>query len=291
APLAQRSRPQPGVFLLMPASGRDASRRSSDTPAVMPGKGSLPPAFSAKSSAGRPRVLFVSPVSPFPDTFGAAQRTRAIHEALAEDFEVDLVVGSIATLKPEERQTLHERYRLVGTLDGFLGPAWRRTALALEMISRNVLGLIFPALRRSYQPFPPAVAGMNRLISAGRYQLIVGRYLRPSVWCGRHHQPCARRADAVGASWARVLHSAAERRVLPRACGGLLDPSVAVLVARPEVGGRLRREVAGRQAVVGVDLQGNRELVNTALAEARARDASATKCGLGVVVQATPHRG
>src|SRR5690606_15459061 len=43
------------------------------------------------------------------------------------------------------------------------------------------------ALRRSYQPFPPAVAGMNRLISAGRYQLIVGRYLRPSVWCGLHH--------------------------------------------------------------------------------------------------------
>jgi glycosyltransferase involved in cell wall biosynthesis len=112
-------------------------------------------------SPTRPRLLFVTPVSPFNAGSGSAQRSQLLLRALQANHEVDVLELREAPALCIERQA---------------GEADNPTA-------RHVLALVPPwrnPLRR-FQPQPALQAGLETALgrSLASYALVVGRYLWP----------------------------------------------------------------------------------------------------------------
>lgn len=114
----------------------------------------------AATPTRRARVLFVTPVSPFADASGAQQRSRLMHVALSEDFDVDVL-------------QLHEAGAAT-----FSEPAPSPHGAGLH------LEVGVPARRAILDRFKPQAA-LTRQIEQrlgaplSRYDLLVGRYLWP----------------------------------------------------------------------------------------------------------------
>ena len=140
------------------------------------------------------RILYISHNPPVPMHNGGAQRTNLIHRALRTLGEVDLVV--VSTDAVTNREELRRDYGLVADFiwqrPGDRAPfrwflRWKRELVhkAAQTISPRSL---------EYLPDPAVAAEVRRLISERRYDVVVGRYLRPTMKSG-----------AVGAGPALVL--------------------------------------------------------------------------------------
>jgi glycosyltransferase involved in cell wall biosynthesis len=116
-------------------------------------------ATASSGTSARARVLFVTPVSPFAGASGAQQRSRLMHEALSEVFDVDVL-------------QLHE-----GGEAAFSAPALNaHGGVDLEVSvspKRAILDRFKPqaALTREVE------RRLGRALS--RYDMLVGRYLWP----------------------------------------------------------------------------------------------------------------
>lgn len=129
------------------------------------------------SGRTRPRILFVAQHLPVPVRGGSSQRTNLLIEGLRTFADVELV----AIGPPGVRKLLEDHgYSVADVLppedDGVGGKVTR------------VLGFLLPGAIR-YRPRAAAVAVLRRLWDSGRYDIIVGRYCRPSARSGVHLFP------------------------------------------------------------------------------------------------------
>ncbi len=122
----------------------------------------LPMGSGGGAGAPRPRVLFVTPVSPFADASGAQQRSRLMYEALREIFDVDVLQlhetqGGGETVFSDPVRNAH------GGFDLEAGVPARRGILD------------------RFKPQPALTRQVEQRLGGGlsRYDLIVGRYLWP----------------------------------------------------------------------------------------------------------------
>lgn len=138
------------------------------------------------SGTGKPRCLFLSPMSPYPPDFGAAQRSFLLLQALRESHDVDLVLVNNHVYPPETIEVLRRDFNFIGQIpadNGSLSPwHWRNY---MRMLARGKY------LRRGLRAwlasretlFRSMVMSSKLAEVAGRrtYDCIVTRYLWPAV--------------------------------------------------------------------------------------------------------------
>ena len=151
----------------------------------------------------RPRILVVSNQPPWPATHGAAQRTRHLMRALATCGDVDLMLTRRLRRGEQGREQsriLHRDYGLVEVIEFERRPmAWPCRAL-MPLMPRvaAVLDDAFYRVRRDYVEDPKVAVALAQLTEATRYDLIVGRYLGPTVRSGvLNHRPAVVDIDDV----------------------------------------------------------------------------------------------
>lgn len=130
------------------------------------------------------RILYVSHNPPVPMHNGGAQRTNLIHRALRAIGEVDLVI--VSTDPVTNREELQRDYGLVADFvwqrPGDRAPfrwflKWKR-----ELVHKAAQTLLPRSL--DYVPDPVIAAEVRRLIAERKYDVVVGRYLRPTMKSG-----------------------------------------------------------------------------------------------------------
>lgn len=133
------------------------------------------------------KILFVSPVPPWPADSGGAQRSLLLYQALKRLGEVDLVLITANEIAPEALRTMREDFGLKAVLKPHPGGlTLRRLDFGYGRIGVNVHRLTRWLLRSRITLFRsgPVAAEMRRLIRAGGYDLAVGRYLWSVVQSG-----------------------------------------------------------------------------------------------------------
>ena len=130
------------------------------------------------------RVLYISHNPPVPTHNGGAQRTNLIHRALRSVAEVDLVI--VSTDPVTNREELRRDHGLVADF------VWRRPGHRLpfrwflrwrpELVHKIAQTLTPRSL--DYHPDPDIAAEVRRLVAERQYDVIVGRYLRPTLKSG-----------------------------------------------------------------------------------------------------------
>ena len=122
----------------------------------------------------RNRILFVAQHLPVPVRGGSSQRSHLLIEAMQSFADVELLAIGPAGV----RRLLEENgYTVAAVIPG--EPENR-----LTLVTR-LLGFLFPG-RFRYPPRPDALATLRQLWDSGRYDLVVGRYCRPSARAGVH---------------------------------------------------------------------------------------------------------
>ena len=169
------------------------ARRSRDFPVRKSTVRSWPclpswPRNGPRASSGKPdpsmRILYVSHNPPVPLHNGGAQRTHLIHRALRAIGEVDLVI--VSTDPVTNREELRRDWGLAGdflwTRPGHRAPFRWFLKLKPELVHR-VAQTLTP---RAWDYYPdPAIEGRVRaLVAERRYDVVVGRYLRPTMKSG-----------------------------------------------------------------------------------------------------------
>ena len=129
------------------------------------------------------RILYVSHNPPIPMHNGGAQRTNLIYRALRAIGKVDLVI--VSTDPVTNREELQRDYGLVADFvwqrPGDLPPfrwflRWKR-----ELVHKAAQTLMPRAW--DYRP-DPVIAKEVRLVAERHYDVVVGRYLRPTIKSG-----------------------------------------------------------------------------------------------------------
>lgn len=130
------------------------------------------------------RILYVSHNPPVPMHNGGAQRTNLIHRSLRSLGEVDLVI--VSTDEVTNREELRRDYGLVAdfvwTRPGNRAPFRWLLGWKPELVHR-VAQTLFPRAW-DYHPDPAIAARVRQLVAQRRYDLVVGRYLRPTLKSG-----------------------------------------------------------------------------------------------------------
>jgi glycosyltransferase involved in cell wall biosynthesis len=131
----------------------------------------------------RPRILFVTKSVPFPPTAGSSQRTANLIEALEAVGEVSLFV-----IGPKDRRPFLEQagYRVAATAE----PTMRSSSRVGRFIGSiapgraDALWRVYAGVAVDFTPDPGLWAALQRTVSHDRYDLLVGRYLVPSIQAG-----------------------------------------------------------------------------------------------------------
>ena len=142
----------------------------------------------------RPRILVVSNQPPWPATHGAAQRTRHLMRALAMCGDVDLLLTRCLRSGEQGRdqsRILRRDFGLVAVIELERRPmAWPcRGIMPLMPRVAGVLDDAFCRVRRDHIEDPKIAPVLAQLTDATRYDLIVGRYLSPTVRSGALNHP------------------------------------------------------------------------------------------------------
>lgn len=130
------------------------------------------------------RTLYISHNPPVPMHNGGAQRTNLIYRALKSISEVDLVI--VSTDPVTNREELQRDYGLIADF------AWRRPGhrapfrwllkFKPELVHKAAQTLVPRAL--DYLPDPAVAKEVRRFIAERGYDVVVGRYLRPTLKSG-----------------------------------------------------------------------------------------------------------
>ncbi len=184
----------------------------------------------------RPRLLFVTPVSPFNASSGAAQRSRLLLQAIQEDCDIDV-------LELHEGSALNIRQHALGELT---------TAIdGKGAITKHVIATV-PASRNPLLRFEPQV-GLKAPLEAAldrpfdSYALTVGRYLWP---ISQLPLPLGSRTLGDWDDWRYRVQGGATYR-----------PAQVVQRVRKALAHRLSRQAVGRfTAAFSVSSQDHQEL-------------------------------
>jgi glycosyltransferase involved in cell wall biosynthesis len=130
------------------------------------------------------RILYLSPNPPVPSNTGGAQRSNLIYRALRSMGEVDLVVN--ATWPIYHQEELRRDFGLVADFvcerPGHLRPfRWflKRKPNLVHRVAQTVM-----PRSMEYRPDRKIAAQIRRLIAERHYDVIVGRYLLPTLKAG-----------------------------------------------------------------------------------------------------------
>ena len=130
------------------------------------------------------RILYVSHNPPMPLHNGGAQRTNLIHRALRAMGEVDLVI--VSTDPVTNREELTRDWGMVAdflwTRPGHRAPFKWFLKLKPELVHRVAQTLTPRAW--DYYPDPAIESRVRALVAERDYDVIVGRYLRPTMKSG-----------------------------------------------------------------------------------------------------------
>jgi glycosyltransferase involved in cell wall biosynthesis len=133
------------------------------------------------------RILLVSSAAPWPTTSGGAQRTAHLYTALSRHGQVDLfLVGGNVAHTPAQEARLRAEYGLVAWVTPSSSSPSRasdwlpvRARLLLEKYAEILAG---PA--RVYAVDARVRAALRAALQRTSYDLVVGRYLRPTAVSG-----------------------------------------------------------------------------------------------------------
>lgn len=130
------------------------------------------------------RILYVSHNPPVPLHNGGAQRTHLIHRALRELGGVDLVVVSTDPVTNREELTCDWNLAadFVWTRPGDRAPFRWFLRFKPEFVHR-LAGTLLPRAW-DYHPDPVIESQVRALVAKRRYDVVVGRYLRPTMKSG-----------------------------------------------------------------------------------------------------------
>lgn len=133
------------------------------------------------------RILMVTNQLPHPPIAGGRQRTQLIFRALQKWGQVDLfVIGEVGSLPEEHRVGLTRRFNLVGSASALK----RGEYLPWRLIRRlrpgavDRIAQIIGSCDISYRPDSGLARQLHKVASAGKYDIVVGRYLLPTIQSG-----------------------------------------------------------------------------------------------------------
>ena len=134
-----------------------------------------------------PRILFVTQHPPYPPLSGDRQRSYLLAKALSETGELGmLLVGRPDSFFPQQLDYLKKHFGLIGVLP--VGNAGTRglwkfvRPLRPGLVDRAASGLLWKS--SAYRGDPAVAAAVARHARDGRYDVVVGRYLRSSLNAG-----------------------------------------------------------------------------------------------------------
>lgn len=133
------------------------------------------------------KILFISPIPPWPADSGGAQRSHLLYQALKRLGEVDLVLLTTAEISSDALSIMRDEFGLKAILHPEPGGlSLRRLDFGYGRIGVNVHRLTRWILRSRITLFhsEPAAKKMRELIRTGGYDLAVGRYLWTVVQTG-----------------------------------------------------------------------------------------------------------
>jgi glycosyltransferase involved in cell wall biosynthesis len=135
--------------------------------------------------AGPLRSLFVTSVSPFPPTVGGNQRSNLLLLALRELGEVDLILYTRDRLE-DELPTLERDFGLVEKIPWDLAGRAFPFSLVYPLAParvQNIAGTLMPRAL-DYRPVAKVAHRIRRRMAERKYDLVVGRYLLPTLKTG-----------------------------------------------------------------------------------------------------------
>lgn len=133
----------------------------------------------------RPRILLVTSVSPFPPTVGGNQRTNLLLQALRQAGDVDLVLYTRDGLE-DALPVLERDFGLVEKIPWDLAGRTFPFSLFYRFapgLVQNVAATLRPRTL-DYRPVAAVKRRMRERIAARQYDLVVGRYLLPTIKTG-----------------------------------------------------------------------------------------------------------
>src|SRR3954466_4774273 len=131
------------------------------------------------------RLLFVTSVSPFPPTVGGNQRSNLLLRALRELGEVDLILYTRDGLE-DVLPTLERDFGLVEKIPWDLAGRAFPFSLVYPLAParvQNIAGTLLPRAL-DYRPVAKVARRLRRRIAERKYDLVVGRYLLPTLKTG-----------------------------------------------------------------------------------------------------------
>lgn len=145
----------------------------------------LHPPATRRASAQRPRILLVTSVSPYPATVGGNQRTNLLLRALRQIGEVDLVLYTRDSLE-DALPTLERDFGLVEKIPWDLAGRQFPFSLLYPLapgLVQNIASTLRPRAL-DYRPVASVRKRVRARMAARQYDLVVGRYLLPTLKTG-----------------------------------------------------------------------------------------------------------
>lgn len=130
------------------------------------------------------KILFVTPVPPYPADYGGAQRSFLLYQSLKRLGQVDMVLYSAQPLSEETLTVLREQFNLKAVIQPHEGTfTLRRLNFGYGRIAVNVVRLTRGLLRSRITLFKSrrAARALQQAVAGQSYDVVVGRYLWPLV--------------------------------------------------------------------------------------------------------------
>jgi len=124
--------------------------------------------ITASGTGNAMKILFVTENMPIPAIAGSSQRTSILLRALTELYDVDIF---LLRGKKEKEFLVSSGYSVVGNF----------YSSKQQSIASKLLRVLFPL--RDYTPNQTVVSSIKEVFDNGNYDLLVGRYVRPSLLC------------------------------------------------------------------------------------------------------------
>jgi glycosyltransferase involved in cell wall biosynthesis len=135
--------------------------------------------------AGPLRILFVTSVSPFPPTVGGNQRSNLLLRALRELGQVDLILytrDGLEDVLPRLERDFGLVEKIPWDLAGRAFPFSLIYRFAPGLV-QNIAGTLMPRAL-DYRPVAKVARPIRRRMAERKYDLVVGRYLLPTLKTG-----------------------------------------------------------------------------------------------------------
>ena len=145
---------------------------------------------SGLTQRGPLRILFVTQNVPFPVRGGSTQRTHLLVKSLRRLGQVDFVILGSPQMRAMLEQNGYPVKEVLNSDDGVLGRFASRVSPRISGKMTLLLNILFPGKIR-YRANRNHLEVLTSLFSAGRYDVVIGRYFGPSVRAGVHHLPRA----------------------------------------------------------------------------------------------------